>query len=839
VSAPIERRRRAARLRLVVRLLARDWRSGELTLLVIALLVAVGTVSAISLTTDRLGRALLSESSNLLAADRVITSGRDIPASFEDRARAFGLDTARTLTFASMVYVGDRNQLVSVKAVSDGYPLRGILRVADEPFGPDAPTKALPAAGEVWLDARVFPALGIAPGDPITVGEAELRVARVLAAEPDRGGSFFDFGPRLLMRLDDVPATGVVKPGSRLYHRLLLAGDEAALDNLAVELRDSLAPHYRWRSIREASPTVGDALGRAESFLLLGGLIAVLLAGAAVALGAHRYARRHYDHVAIFKTLGATPANVQYGYLTLLAGLGALAVPLGLLLGGAVHLAIVNSLATLMPVHLPAPGLKPLVVGAVTGFICLFAFAVPPVTALRGISPMRVIRRDLAHLGPSAGITYGSAAVGSLVLLIWYSGSVLLTLWTLLGVLGVSVVFGAIAFALLHGGRAIGMQAGSRWRLALAGLQRRRNENVAQVLIFGLAIMLLLILVLLRTELLEEWRAQLPPQAPNHFVMNVVSDELADVQQLLAAETTYSGVLYPMVRGRIVAVDGEAAAERRRRMTDEGDGPRLDSERNLSFVDALPTNNRIVAGQWWDGAGSFVSLEAEFARETGIGIGDVLEFDVAGARFEVTVTSLREVEWGSLEPNFFLLFAPGVLERYAATWMTSFYLPPERKRFLNELLGRFPTITVIEVDEVIAQVQRIVGRVTQAIELVLALVLGAGCLVLIASIQASRDERLKEHALLRALGGSKRLIQGALSAEFAVLGAFAGIVAAVGAELTTWILTTRVFELPGAAHPWLWALGPVLGVAIVATCGVLGTRSLVRSPPVMVLRELG
>jgi putative ABC transport system permease protein len=350
--------------------------------------------------------------------------------------------------------------------------------------------------------------------------------------------------------------------------------------------------------------------------------------------------------------------------------------------------------------------------------------------------------------------------------------------------------------------------------------------------------MLLLILVLLRTELLADWRAQLPENAPDHFVMNVVPEELDAVRSMLSENTDYGGVLFPMVRGRIVTVNGTEATAWRRARAATDDGPGINSERNLSFSQDLPANNRLVAGTWWTEPGPFVSLEAQFARETGLAVGDELEFDVAGALFKARVTSIRAVEWDSMEPNFFLLFAPGVLEQYAATWMTSFHLPVAKKRFLNTFLARFPTVTVIEVDEIIAQVQSIISRVTRAIELVLALVLGAGCLVLVASIQASRDQRLAEHALLRALGGSSRLIQGALTAEFAVLGAFAGIVAAVGAELTTWILTTEVFSLPGAVHPWVWLLGPAVGVVVIATCGVLGTRSLVRSPPIMVLREL-
>ena len=361
----------------------------------------------------------------------------------------------------------------------------------------------IPASGEVWLDSRLFPALGVAVGDAINVGDATLRVGRVLSDEPDRGGSFFDFGPRLLMRMDDVPRTDVVKPGSRISYRLLLAGSDDALEQLRTELEAKRGVTYRWMGIRESTPSIGSALDRAQAFLLLGGLLAVLLAGVAVALAAHRYARRHYDHVAILKTLGATPAEIQGGYLALLGAVGAVAALAGLVAGGALHLLIVAALSAYMPLQLPMPGVKPLLVGAVSGFVCLAAFALPPLMGLKSISPMRVIRRDLDVAGVSRTLTYAFAVIGTLGLLLWYTNSWRLTLWTVAGISGVSIVFGALAYLLLRAGRRLGMQAGSGWRLALAGLARRRGESVAQILIFGLAIMLLLIMVLLRTALLE------------------------------------------------------------------------------------------------------------------------------------------------------------------------------------------------------------------------------------------------------------------------------------------------------------------------------------------------
>ena len=829
---------------LVLRFAARDWRAGELRLLLVALLLAVGAVSAISLFVDRLQRALVAESTSFLAADRVIDSSRPIPDEFRAGAADEGLATADVLTFPSMVAAGEqRSRLASVKAVSAGYPLRGVLRRADAPFTAGEVTRELPQPGEAWLDSRLFPALGVAVGDTVTVGHLELAVAAVIASEPDRGGSFFEFAPRLLMRAEDVPATGVVQPGSRIGYRLLLAGESERLAALHEAIADELAPNYRWRSIRDANETIDRALGRAESFLLLGGLLAVLLAGIAVALGAHRYARRHYDHVAVLKTLGSTPGEVQWGYIGVLFVIGGGGALLGLALGAVVHLGIIAALGSYLPVSLPLPGPRPVLVGLATGFICLLAFALPPLLALKKISPMRVIRRDVG-VGAAPVASYAFAIVGSLGLLVWYSGSIFLTVWALLGAVVAGGGFAVLALLLLRGGRVVGMQAGSTWRLALAGLQRRYRENVAQIMIFGLAIMLLLVMLLVRTGLIDEWRAQIPENTPNHFVMNVAPSEAAAVAALLQGRADHDGELFPMIRGRITAVNDTPAREWRRRIraegTPDGPGPGIRGERNLTFAQTLPANNVVVAGEWWTDAPAApaISVEEEYAAGNGLAVGDTLAFDIGGLPLVATIANLRRVEWDSLQPNFFIVFSPGALDGYPATYMTSFFLEAADKAFLNELLSAHPTITVIEVDAIIAQVRSIIDRVTQAVELVLYLVLAAGALVLLASIQSSRDQRLKEHALLRALGGSRRLIGGALASEFAVLGLFAGIVAVVGAEVTVWALNTQVFELAATLHPLLWAVGPAFGMALIALVGYLGTRQLVHSPPATVLRQV-
>ena len=836
-------------LSLALRLAARDWRAGELRLLLAALVLAVGAVTAVSLFVDRLQRALVAESATLLGADRVIDSSRAIPQRFRDLAAARGLALADLIRFPSMVFAAgaDRSRLASVKAVTEGYPLRGRLRVADEPFGSGRRTDGLPAQGEVWLESRLFPALGVKVGDAVSVGYAQFTVAAVLASEPDRGGGFLEFAPRLLMRAEDVPATRVIQPGSRIRYRLQLAGPDNRLRSLHDAIRDELAPGYRWRDVRGANARIRNALERSESFLLLGGLLTVLLAGVAVALSAHRYARRHYDHVAVLKTLGATPGEIQRGYTLVLLIIGIVGALAGLTFGALAHLGIIAALRGFLPVSLPAPGPWPVWMGLLTGFICVLAFGLPPLLGLRGVSPMRVIRRDLTPDAASA-MTYGFATAGGVGLLIWYSGNASLTAWALAGTVVTVGVFSGLALLLLRGGRVVGMQAGSVWRLALAGLHRRHRENIAQVVIFGAAIMLLLIMLLVRTALIDEWRARIPERAPNHFVMNVAPAEAGPVQAMLTARTGYDGRLFPMIRGRITAVNGIAAGAWERQRGERTDGrpepggrgrPGIRRERNLTFLADVPDHNVVVDGKWWSaGAAPSASLEEDYAASLGLAVGDSLTFDVGGLPLTATVTNTRRVEWDSLQPNFFIILSPEALEGQAATYMTSFYLPPERKPFLNELLSRYPTVSVIDVDQIIAHLRRIIARVAQAVELMLALVLCAGVLVLIASIQSSRDSRLKELALLRALGGTRRLITGALVIEFAALGAFAGTVAVIGAEITTFVLNSQVFELPTGLHPRLWAVGPVFGMLVVTAVGYLGTRGLVHAPPATVLREV-
>jgi putative ABC transport system permease protein len=832
---------------LALKLLWRDWRSGELTLLLASLIVAVSTVTTITLFVDRLQQALVRESSSFLAADLVISSSAPISPLILMRAEQSGLQRAETLDFLSMVFAADRAQFASVKAVNPTYPLRGKLIVADQPFVRGRVATQGPAPGEVWLESRLLPALGLAPGDQLEVGIANLNVSQVLIKEPDRGGGFNSAGPRVLMNMQDVASTAVVQPGSRLTYRYLFAGEREALAEFSTWVKPQLGEDARLFGVKDGTEQIGNALQRGERFLLLGGLLGVLLAGVAIALAAQRYSLRHYDHVAIMKTLGASPSSIDSLFLMIFLVVGLCSTLLGSVVGYLAQTGIASILAPFIPIELPNPGWRPIWLGMVTGFVCLLSFALPPLLKLRSTEPARVIRRDLVPATLNNRLSYVAALLGTIGLMWWYSQDLWLTAMIFSGGVVAVLVLSVLAYGLLRSGRVLGMQAGSAWRLALAGMQRRGQENTLQILVFGLAIMLLLILFLVRTALIDEWRAQIPADAPNHFALNISPQDVEPIRNLLVANDIVAQPLYPMIRGRISLVNGIPAKqydtdrESRQQEPSRDRGPNTTSGRNLTWAADLPDDNEIVAGTWWSTnytGEPLVSLEQDLAVANDLNVGDTLVFNIQGRPLPTRVASIRTVAWDNLQPNFYIIFSPGALADFPSTFMTSFHLAAQQKLFLNTLIRAYPTMTVIEVDAIIEQIQLIISQVTLAIELVLALIMVAGGMVLLASIQASMDERFKQHAILRTLGASQRLVMGSLVIEFCMLGLFAGVLATVGAEVTVFALETQVFELEYQLNPLLWLLGPAVGVVLIGSIGTLATRKVVKISPTIVLREL-
>ena len=852
-------------LRIAMRLLWRDWRGGELKLLLLAMIMAVTSVTGIALFTDRLQGALLQESANMLAADRVLSSRTQPPREWLQQASDSGLETAEFVSFASMVFSDQSNLLVSVKAVNDSYPLRGDLQVADQAFGVPYVNNDGPALGEVWVESRVLPALGLQIGDVLYVGDGEFTVSQVLVQEPDRqqGGMMESAGPRLLMHLDDVAATNVIQPGSRITYRYLFAGAQSDLDSFAQWLRTESDGQSRLRDVRDESQEVAEALSRAESFLMLGSLFAVILAGIAIALTARRYSERHFDYAAILKTLGCTSNQISAIYFTILALLLVIAVFIGSGLGWLVHELILRLLASVIPVQLPPPSVMPYFVGALTALVCLFAFAMPPLLALKHTSPLRVLRKDLVDVPLSTRLPYLFGVGGALLLVIWYSQDLLITGILVAGVAGVVLVLSLLSWLLLRSGSAAGMRAGSAWMLAMSAVRRRRRQSVLQLLVFCLTIMSLLTLALLRTDLIRDWQAQLPEDTPNHFMMNITASQVDGMQNFMSQNNLQSNPFYPMMTAGLLSVNGEmprnpwdeddeqqTLTERssgQDELTDAGEAGEADEpgrqrviNRQVTWTSQLPPDNQVVAGEWW-GEGNVagqLSVEDDYARRLGVVLGDELVFRAGEDEITVTVTSLRTVRWDNMQPNLFFIFSPGTLDHLGATYLSTMLLEGEQKLMLNDLLRQFPTIVVLEVDAIIQQIQDIIAQVSSAIELIAALVLVAGALVLLACVNATLDERFRENAILRTLGAGRRLILNSLWIEFAFIGLLAGVIATIGAELSLYYLQTEVFQQDFAPHYWVWFVGPVAGTVIISLLGVNATRRVVKTSPLAVLRQL-
>lgn len=868
-----------------LRLLRRDWKGGELRLLFLALIMAVTSITGIALFTDRLEKALLLESANMLAADRIVSGRGDLPREVLTEGQTRGLSTAEVVSFTSMAFSETGNILVAAKAVTDAYPLRGEVIVSEQAFVRGTPIGSGPPQGEVWLESRAMAALDIDIGDFVSVGEAELRVGKIIVAEPDRGGgSMMDnAGPRLMLHMDDLASTNVVQLGSRVSNRYLFAADDISdLDAFEewFRSREEWRGRYYIRDIRDESEEVREALERAESFLLLSSLFAVLLAGVAIALTAKRYSERHYDYVAILKTFGCTSSQISFIYLNIQLVLASFAVSIGWLFGWFIHGVILAVLQRLLFVDLPEPGFQPFIVGGLTAVICLLSFALPPLLALRETPPLRVLRKDISQQKIGDNVPYLFGALGALLLVYWYSQDLILTSVVIISVAVIALVLSGVSYFILRTSSSTGMKAGSAWLLAMTATRRRRKQNVLQVMVFSITIMSLLILTLLRTDLVEEWQAQLPENTPNHFMMNITQSQIPGIESFFAQNGIEGNQFFPLVSARVTRVNGdlpspgdESEVSVSRATLTEGseseepesemalgtnpqtDAPPVNAEdattggrrvrgrlsrRQVTWSTDLPSDNMITEGIWWgeESEPGYVSIEQEYAEWLDLELGDQLEFEVNQQIVSAEVSSFRSVRWDNMQPNFFIIFSPGTIDHLGATFLSTALMEREQKILLNDLVRLFPTVVVIEIDALIEQIQTIIIQVTSAIELISILVLLCGALVLVACVNASLDERFHENAILRTLGAGRKLILSSLLIEFASIGVVAGLIATLGAEASVYYLQEEIFEQEFSFHMWTWIAGPTLGMFIIAGLGMNSTREVVSTSPLNVLRRI-
>jgi putative ABC transport system permease protein len=825
-------------LRFALLALARDWKSGELAVLLAALVVAVTALTAVGFFTDRIGQAVAQQAAEVIAADLRLRSAQEPAADYVEAARAQGLSTARTLSFPSVVFFGEDSSLAAIRAVSEGYPLRGAVRIADEPFGPGRVTREIPGRGEAWLDSRLMARLGVRVGDTVSIGAARLRVSHVLDYRPDQGSAFVDLAASLLMNIADMPATQLLQPGSRATHAILFAGKPADVRSFKAAIEARKLPGERLVDAAEESPQIQSATERAGRFLSLSALITVLLAAVAVAMAARRYVRRHLDNVALMKCMGASQGFVLRVIVLELALLAVLAAAAGAALGFLAQAGLAALLRELIRGELPPPTAAPAILGLATAVIILVGFALPPLLQLKRVPPARVLRRNLEP----PPLRYAAAylfALGSLCALLFaLVRDARLVAYVALGTLAtVALLYGAGWLLVRAAGRLRG-GVGVSWRYGLANLSRRGPESIAQVVAFGLGLMVLLLLAVVRNDLLEDWQRSLPADTPNHFLINIPSAGTGEFSRFFTERGLGEPRLYPMIRARLTSINGRPVTE----LALGSDRARgfAEREQNLTWTESLSAGNKLAGGRWWgeaDRGRALVSVATDYRDELGLKLGDKLAFDVAGEPLEAEVSSFREVQWDSFQPNFFLVFSPGTLDGMVGTWLTAVRLEPGQKPMLTELVRQFPSVSVFDVEAILTQVREVMDRASLAVQYVFLFTLVAGIVVVLAAVQSTRDERRYESAMLRTLGASRRVVLKGVAAEFTAVGVLAGFLAATGATVGGWVTATELFDLEYQLDPAVWGLGLALGVLLVGGAGTLAARSVVNSPPIATLRQ--
>lgn len=809
---------------LSARLLLRQGRSGALVILATGLIVATAALVAVGSFTDRVGRALERQAGEALAADLVVAASERIPAHFFDQARTLGLETAEIISVSTALFVGEESRLVDVKAVSPGYPLRGMLGL-DDGQG-ERSVRAVPARGSAWMDPRAERALDARIGDIAELGVLALEITDILVFEPDRAGGGFGFAPRLMVHLEDLMDSELLGPGARARYRLLMAGEERALREFRQWFTDQRQDGQRLITVADTEDQTGLALTQARRFLGVAALTAVILAAVAILLSALRFAAAQRDLVALLKTFGASSGRIMAALSLLLAYLVIASILVGGALGWVAQETIAQILAEGPETALPPARIVPVLNAGLFTLLLAAGFALPPLMSLRGVPTMRILNRSLDTRPGLGGLLWLLPVAGALAIPVVQLGDVRLALIVLGGSAALAGVLALSGWlALLISGR-LARNARAAWRFGLAGLQRRRGGGIVQITALGLGLMALLLLVVVRAELLEQWRGSLPAETPDHFIINVQPDQVEAVRQRLLAEGAANLQLRPMANANLVSINGAPPPDHR-----------MAGQVNVSWIDELPPANEIVAGQFFsaDSRGE-VSLSRLWAENLGVTLGDRLGFESGARRFEAQVTSIREVDWNSFNVNFFILLSPEAGEFLPHQHVASFYLSDPEAADLRAVTRSFPNLSIIDVGAIIERVGEIIDQVSRAAQVVFGFTLLAGLVVLLAALEATRDERRQESALIRTLGADNAMVRRGLLIEYSVMAFIAALLATLGSAVTGWLLAAELFEFAYRPSPLLFVVGFVVAAVLVVGSGWAGNRSVLSTPPVRILR---
>lgn len=829
------------------RQLVRDFRAGELRLLVVAVTLAVAALTAVGFFADRLNHGLARDARQLLGGDAIVLADHPVPAAFTQRARELRLATATSATFPSMARAPDEKggatRLVGVKAVSEAYPLRGRLRVSSGPGAQPEELARAPERGTVWVDQALVDALGVKVGDALLLGDASLRIARVLLLEPDRDTGFTSFAPRVMLHEADLAATALIQPASRVRYRLAVAspsGNDEAVGRytawVEAQIKSQSLRGLRIESFASGRPEMRQTLDRAEKFLNLVALLAALLCAVAVGIAARDFANRHLDDCAMLRVLGQPQRSIALQYLIEFSVAGIIASLAGVALGYAVHHVFVWLLSGLVDASLPVPTVWPALFGIGVGFTLLMGFGLPPVLQLASVPPLRVIRRDVGALKPMSAAVLAAGTLGFVALLLAVASDLKLGLIAVGGFAGAVVLFALLSWmAVMMLRRAVPEARAPRWLvLATRQIAARPAFAVLQASALSVGLLALVLLVLLRTDLIGSWRQATPPDAPNRFVINIQPEQAEAFRTMLARAGVARYDWYPMIRGRLVAVNGRAVSandyvdERARRL--------VEREFNLSHGAVMPSHNQLVGGRWVAGEAGGLSVEEGLAQTLGLKLGDTLRFDIAGQPAEARIDSLRRVDWGSMRVNFFVMFQVPEMPEVPVTYISAFRAPA-KPGFDSALSREFPNVTSVDVSASIGQVQRVLDQVIRAVEFLFGFTLAAGLVVLFAAVTATREARAYEFAVMRAMGASSRLLTQVQRAELLGVGALAGVLASLAAMVVGWALARYAFEFEWNASPVVPLAGGVAGALLALTAGWWGLREVLRRPVVETLRR--
>ncbi len=826
------------------RTLWRDLRAGELRLLIVAVTLAVAALTAVGFFADRLKGGLARDARQLLGGDAVVSSDNPTPESFLAKARELKLDGVATIGFPTMARASDAqgggSRLVALKVVPAGYPLRGNLKVAVQPEQPGANTRDIPASGEAWVDAPLLDAIGLKMGDSLLLGDSTLRLTRVITLEPDRGGGFMSFAPRVMINASDIAATKLIQPASRISYRFAVAGPDARVSQFVKwaleEVKSPAVRGVRVESLEGGRPEMRQTLDRAEKFLNLVALLAALLSAVAVALAARAFAASHLDDCAMLRVLGQSQRTIAWSYAFEFIVVGLAASLLGVAIGFGVHFVFIMLLAGLVETALPAASLWPAAFGIGMGLTLLLAFGLPPVLQLAQVPPLRVIRRDVGNLKPASIAVLAIGVVGFAALLLGASSDLLLGAMAVGGFAGAVVLFACLSWLAVKLLRPlVNEQTAPRWLvLATRQISARPAYAVVQVSALAVGMLALVLLVLLRTDLISSWRKATPPDAPNRFVINVMPEQGDAFQKTLRDAGVKRFDWFPMIRGRLIAVNGKNVTpedyieDRAKRL--------VDREFNLSASAVQPQHNELVAGEWKAEDRGAISVEEGIAKTLGLNLGDELRFDIGGIQTNSKITSLRKVDWGSMRANFFVIYPVTALEGVPTTYMSAFRAP-ERKGFDNELVRAFPNITNVNMTSTINQVQGVLDKVIRAVEFLFGFTLAAGVVVLFAAVQATREERAREFAIMRAVGASGSLLRKVQRAELIGVGLLAGFLASIVASAIGWGMAKYAFDFEWTASVWVPLFGSLAGAALALAAGWWGLREVLNRPVVETLRR--